>query len=385
VTTHHDVFFRTGVSLEPVTSNSVHLVVTSPPYPMIEMWDDSFAGQDASIGDVLTAGDGDAAFELMHRLLDHVWRECARVVRDGGFLCVNIGDATRTVGGGFRLYTNHSRITTACEALGFQSLPAIIWRKQTNAPNKFMGSGMLPSGAYVTLEHEYILIFRKGGKRSFHGPERARRRRSAFFWEERNVWFSDLWDFKGTPQRMLQNDARARSGAFPFELVFRLICMYSLQEDRVLDPFLGTGTTMLAAMAAGRHSIGIELESGLRGTIEESIGANARALNERQHRRATEHNAFLARYEHERGHPPAHTNVPHGIPVVTGQEADMSIPVVAAIRALDDAAPEALAYEVEHEQLDWPRGETPGDGPSGVSLTGIDSGRAESDDQLDLF
>ena len=110
----------------------------------------------------------------MHCLLDTVWRECARVVRPGGFVCVNIGDATRKVGDNFRLYTNHSRVTLTLESAGLQSLPLVLWRKQTTAPNKFMGSDMLPSGAYVTLEHEYILVFRKGDKRVFAGASQIR-------------------------------------------------------------------------------------------------------------------------------------------------------------------------------------------------------------------
>lgn len=126
----------------------------------------------------------------MHQELDKVWKESFRVIKPGGFLCINIGDATRTINGKFTLYNNHSRITKACIDFGFVGLPNIIWRKQTNAPNKFMGSGMLPCGAYVTLEHEWILIFRKGDKRIFKSAnEKLVRMKSSFFWEERNVWF----------------------------------------------------------------------------------------------------------------------------------------------------------------------------------------------------
>ena len=108
-----------------------------------------------------------------------------------------------------------------------------------------MGSGMLPAGAYVTLEHEHILVLRKGNKRNFKTPEeKLRRQKSAFFWEERNLWFSDLWeDLKGTKQNNIDKNIRERSGAYPFELAYRLINMLSLREDKVLDPFLGTGTT----------------------------------------------------------------------------------------------------------------------------------------------
>ena len=200
--TVHKTILRSAADLAVLESESIDLVVTSPPYPMIEMWDRVFGQQDERIDRSIQDGDGSRAFELMHQLLDAVWRECYRVLKPGAFACINIGDATRKIADGFRLYTNHSRVTSFCESLGFQSLPAILWRKQTNAPNKFMGSGMLPSGAYVTLEHEYIRILRKGGKRSFTNPEADRRKRSAFFWEERNVWFSDLWDFKGIGQEL---------------------------------------------------------------------------------------------------------------------------------------------------------------------------------------
>ena len=94
----------------------------------------------------------------------------------------------------------------ACEKLGFINLPNILWHKTTNAPNKFMGSGMLPCGAYVTLEHEWILIFRKGGKRVYKKTEEKEiRRDSSFFWEERNIWFSDIWEIKGVKQPLIMH------------------------------------------------------------------------------------------------------------------------------------------------------------------------------------
>ena len=144
-------------------------------------------------------------------------------------------------------------------------------------PNKFMGSGMLPAGAYATLEHEYILILRKGNKREFKSKEdKLRRQQSAFFWEERNVWFSDIWeDLKGTKQNNIDKHIRERSGAYPFELPYRIINMFSLRGDTVLDPFLGTGTTTLACMATARNSIGYEVNPNfkehLQGFCEVSV------------------------------------------------------------------------------------------------------------------
>jgi DNA modification methylase len=193
-------------------------------------------------------------------------------LKNGGFLCINIGDATRTINGNFTLYNNHSRISKACIDLGFVGLPNIIWRKQTNAPNKFMGSGMLPCGAYVTLEHEWILIFRKGGKREYKNADaKQSRMRSSFFWEERNIWFSDIWEIKGTKQKMHKTTSRERSAAYPFEIPYRLINMFSQKDDTVLDPFLGTGTTIQAAMVLGRNSCGYEIDPNFETIIREGI------------------------------------------------------------------------------------------------------------------
>lgn len=127
-----------------------------------------------------------------------------------------------------------------------------------------MGSGMLPCGAYVTLEHEYILIFRKGKMRKFKtDEEKKNRRQSAFFWEERNTWFSDTWDVKGVKQKMADGKSRTRSAAFPYEIPYRLINMYSCKGDTVLDPFLGLGTTMKAALDSDRNFVGYEIDKTL--------------------------------------------------------------------------------------------------------------------------
>lgn len=183
--TTHKILFENSNCMDKIPDSSVDLMVTSPPYPMIEMWDDIFSKQNPSIGEALKNKNGKKAFELMHKELDRIWKEVYRVLKEGGFACINIGDATRTVNGKFTLYTNHSRILQYCVDYGFNALPEILWRKQTNAPNKFMGSGMLSAGAYVTLEHEFILILRKGNKREFKTTEeKLRRQQSAFFWRK---------------------------------------------------------------------------------------------------------------------------------------------------------------------------------------------------------
>ncbi len=336
--------------MDEVEDQSVELIVTSPPYPMIEMWDAQFAEQDRAVAEALAAQDGVRAFEGMHRLLDAVWAECARVLVPGGIACINVGDATRTVGGVFQLYTNHARVIRAFAELGLQSLPAVLWRKQTNAPNKFMGSGMYPAGAYVTLEHEYILIFRKGDKRSFDERAKRRRRQSAFFWEERNEWFSDVWSFKGVRQELVDGKQRERSGAFPFELAYRLVNMYSLQGDTVLDPFLGTATTTAAGIASGRHTVGYERDLSFVSMIDTTVNTAPAAGNARGAERLREHEAFVARREAE-DKPLKHRNRFYGFAVMTRQEQELQLPTTSGVRTTE-RADARLAYEAEHRPLE---------------------------------
>lgn len=312
--------------MDSISSNSVDLIVTSPPYPMIQMWDKMFCKQNPSIEGTLKRSLGMEAFELMHKELDQVWNEIYRVLKNGGFACINIGDAVRSLNENFSLYSNHSRILGYLQKLGFNALPDILWRKQTNAPNKFMGSGMLPAGAYVTLEHEYILIVRKGPKREFiKAEEKRNRHESAIFWEERNILFSDIWfDIKGTSQKLQNSDVRLRSAAFPFEIAYRLINMYSVKGDFVLDPFLGTGTTIAAAMTAGRNSIGFEIDIALRDTIHAIRNNIVNFSNEYIQNRIEKHIDFTASRIKTNGSM-KHTNKYYGFPVMTAQEKKLII------------------------------------------------------------
>lgn len=310
--------------MSTIPDGCVDLVVTSPPYPMIQLWDDQFGKMSPAIETALEKEDAPLAFEQMHQQLDMTWTQILRVLKPGAIACINIGDATRSMGGQFQLFANHARIISKFLSLGFLQLPSILWRKPTNAPNKFMGSGMLPPGAYVTLEHEFILIFRKGGKRTFPGKiEKQARRESAYFWEERNRWFSDVWmDLLGAPQTVNMNRSRARSGAFPLELPFRLINMFSVIGDTILDPFLGTGTTVLAAMCCGRDSLGFEIDPAFQHTILEKMATVPETANAVIRQRLIAHREFVQE-RIEANAPPKHHNHHYDVPVVTRQEEDL--------------------------------------------------------------
>ncbi len=335
--TIHQIFYRDARNLQEIPSESVDLVVTSPPYPMIGMWDDVFGSQNVEIEKVLTTGDGKLAHELMHKILDSVWDEMFRVLKDGRFACINIGDATRKVNGDFCLYPNHARILNYLLDIGFSALPDILWRKQTNAPNKFMGSGMLPAGAYVTLEHEYILILRKGSKREFKTEcEKQNRRESALFWEERNIWYSDVWmDIKGTGQRLSDELSRLRSAAFPYDLAYRLVNMYSVKGDVVLDPFLGTGTTIAAAMTSGRNSVGVEIDKSFHSTICPMARQIVDFSNDYLRDRLRRHFEFVEDRIQTSG-PLKYTNKHYGCPVVTSQEQSILLNGLKEVQESDD-------------------------------------------------
>jgi DNA modification methylase len=331
--TTHRVIRGDARDLAEVADGSVQLIATSPPYPMIAMWDAAFAELAPAIGPALAEGRFGDAFEAMHGELDRAWRACHRVLADGCLACVNVGDATRTAGEDFRIFPNHARVIDGMVRAGFVPLPDILWRKPTNAPSKFMGSGMLPAGAYVTYEHEYVLVFRKGSKRRFDDEGgKALRRRSAYFWEERNAWFSDVWsDLTGVRQELGDHETRARSAAFPFEIPYRLIQMFSVQGDVVLDPFAGLGTTSCAALASGRSSIAVERDPALVPAILDSLRRAPALGDQRVASRLEAHRAFVEERRRE-GRVPGHVNVAYGFPVVTGQETDLVLARAAGVR-----------------------------------------------------
>jgi site-specific DNA-methyltransferase (cytosine-N4-specific) len=270
--TEHKIILGNSQKMPELADSSVHLIVTSPPYPMIKMWDDLFGRINPQIAQLWLELKADKReetvmqiYESMHESLAKVWREAYRALIDGGIACINIGDATRTVNGKFRLFPNHSKIIEHCERIGFITLPYVLWKKPTTKPKykgkgAFLGSGFLPPNAYITLDCEFILIFRKGKLRQFasHDPNRYE---SAFTKKERDEWFSQIWTLAGT--RQTESQIERRIAAFPEEIASRLVRMFSVKGDTVLDPFLGSGTTTKTAMQNERNSVGYETDDSL--------------------------------------------------------------------------------------------------------------------------
>lgn len=266
--TIHKIIIGDSTNMKEVGNKSVALIVTSPPYPMIEMWDEMFEKVGAK------------NYEEMHNYLANIWEECYRILIDGGICCINIGDATRRTNGSFKLYPNHSKVIEICEKIGFKSLPFILWKKSTTKPNAFLGSGFLPPNAYITQDCEFILIFRKGNLRKF--DDSSIRYESKYTKEERDKWFSQIWEVKGIKQT--RDKFVRRTAEYPSEIVYRLIRMFSVVGDTILDPFLGTGTTIKIAKSLKRNSIGYEIDENLLPVIKDRLGIIQEKINKQNNK-----------------------------------------------------------------------------------------------------
>lgn len=349
--TEHSILYQDARNELPLTDETVDLIITSPPYPMIKMWDELYGTLHSHLTEEIIEEESLRAFDIMHNELLKVWQHCFRVLKPGGFMCINVGDTTRSFNGTFHLFSNHSRIIEHCISCGFHALPHILWRKSTNSPAKFMGSGTLPAGAYVTLEHEYILIFRKGERRLFSGEnDKQLRRESSFFWEERNIWFSDLWEMQGKRQKLTtaNEELRFRSAAFPFEIPYRLIQMFSLQGDMIFDPFMGTGTTALAAMTSGRNSLGIELDPLFKEEFLSSSNQIKEIINQMNDyidARIENHLTYMKSYIEKKGNT-KHFNTSLNCRVITRSEAHLALYRVNNIQADD-----RHIFKVEYEKI----------------------------------
>ena len=278
--TQHKIILGNSQQMPELADDSVQLVLTSPPYPMVKMWDSLFVQADPEIAELWQKLTEDCKeqtvteiYDAMHKYLARVWQETYRVLSEGGIACINIGDATRRLNDKFKLFPNHSRTIETCEKIGFTMLPYILWKKPTTKPKykgkgAFLGSGLLPPNGYVTVDCEFILLFRKGALRKFP-PKDKKRYESGLTIEQRNNLFTLIWTVKGIRQKT--GELERRTAAYPYEIADRLTRMFSIKGDTVLDPFLGSATTTKAAIKNERNSIGYEIDGHLLVSIEKKI------------------------------------------------------------------------------------------------------------------
>jgi len=244
---------------------SIHLVVTSPPYWTLKRYNE----HPDQLGHVKD-------YEDFLGELEKVWRECFRVLVPGGRLVCVVGDVclSRRAFGRHVVVPLHADIAVMCRKIGFDNLNPIIWHKIANASfevengSKFLGKPYEPN-AIIKNDIEFILMQRKPG--GYRKPTQYQRDKSRMSKEEFDAWFRQFWNIPG-------ESTRKHPAPFPFELAYRLVRMFSFVEDTVLDPFCGTGTTMLAAMKTGRNSIGIEIDSNYIDIAERRLRQEASGL-----------------------------------------------------------------------------------------------------------
>jgi site-specific DNA-methyltransferase (adenine-specific) len=261
--THHKIVIGDSRRMGELPDESVHLVVTSPPY-----WQLKDYGHEGQIGFHDT-------YEEYINNLNLVWRECSRTLHGGCRLCVNIGDqfARSVYYGRYKVIPIRTEIIKFCETIGFDYMGAIIWQKVTTCNTTggatIMGSFPYPRNGIIKLDYEFILIFKKGGKPPAVGDEA--RETSRLTTEEWNTYFAGHWNFSGEKQDK-------HLAMFPEELPRRLIRMFSFAGDTVLDPFLGSGTTSLAAKNLGRNSVGYEINEEFLPVIRQKLGLAQKGL-----------------------------------------------------------------------------------------------------------
>ncbi|MBE8181932.1 MAG: site-specific DNA-methyltransferase [Candidatus Portiera sp.] len=238
---------------------SVSLVVTSPPY-----WQLKDYGEEKQIGFHQT-------YEEYINDLNLVWKECYRVLQDGCRMCINIGDqfARAKYYGRYKVIPIRTEIIKFCEIMGFDYMGAIIWQKattmNTSGGASLMGSYPHPRNGMITLDYEFILLFKKPGDAPM--PSKEIKESSAMTKEEWRKWFVGHWNFAGARQK-------EHLAAFPEELPYRLIKMFSFVHETVLDPFMGSGTTAAVAQKTKRKSIGYEINNQFIPIIQKRVSGD---------------------------------------------------------------------------------------------------------------
>mgnify|MGYP001151865605 CR=1 FL=1 len=244
-----------------IADETIGLIVTSPPY-----WHLKDYGVEGQIGY------GQSLHEYLKDLY-RVWKESYRVLKPGRRLCVNIGDqfARSTVYGRYKIIPLHAEVISQCELIGFDYMGAIIWQKKTTMNTTggatIMGSYPHPPNGMIEIDYEYILIFKKPGKEE-KVPDEVKEM-SKLSKEEWKEYFQGHWRFNGEKQV-------GHEAMFPEELPRRLIKMFSFVTDTVLDPFLGSGTTVKVALSLNRNAIGYEINKEFLNVMKERIGLENR-------------------------------------------------------------------------------------------------------------
>ncbi len=227
---------------------SIHLVVTSPPYWNLKRYNEN-PDQLGHIDD----------YEHFLAEIEKVWREVFRILVPGGRLVCVVGDVcvSRRKFGRHLVFPLHADICVLCRKIGFDNLNPIIWHKIANASfevsngSKFLGKPYEPN-AIIKNDMEFILMQRKPG--GYRKPTQEQRKQSKIEKKDFDAWFRQIWNIPGA-------STKKHPAPFPSELATRLIRMFSFQGDTVLDPFCGSGTTMIAALRYGRNGIGIDIET----------------------------------------------------------------------------------------------------------------------------
>ena len=243
--------------MEELKNNSIQLIITSPPYGKIKDY-----GLDEQIGYY-------DSFEEYFQRLNNVWRECYRVLEPNCRMIINIGDQylRTTKFGRYHILSISSRIIKDCIDTGFDFLGDIIWQKisttNTTGGCSLMGSIYYPRNGLLTFDYEHILIFKKyeGRKRSIDFKVKELSKISLSEWKK---WYVGHWRFPGIVQK-------EHIAMFPEELPYRVIRMFSFIGDRILDPFVGSGTTLKIAKSLFRKSIGYEINDNFKPVIENKV------------------------------------------------------------------------------------------------------------------
>ena len=261
--TFHKIIIGDSRWMKEIPEESIHLIITSPPY-----WQLKDYGNGKQIG-------FNDTYEEYINNLNLVWNECHRILHKGCRLCINIGDqfARSVYYGRYKVIPIRTEIIKFCESAGFDYMGAIIWQKVTTCHTTggatVMGSFPYPRNGILKLDYEFILIFKKYGN-----PPKVNKEikdQSKLTQEEWNQYFAGHWNFPGKKQDK-------HLAMFPEELPRRLIKMFSFIGDTVLDPFLGSGTTSLAAKNLNRNSIGYEINENFIPIIKEKLGIKQNAI-----------------------------------------------------------------------------------------------------------